>query len=303
MLGGKQVSGNTAGQLATGNQTAGGLLGAGANYLLSQNQLGKLAEAYQQNVAQQQQATQQAVNLSQFKPVGVTTAFGTANYTVDPVTGQITQAGYTSTPQLQAAQQGLLSAGQAMIPTGSLQDQAATILSQQQGLLAPGREQQLAQLRNRQYQRGTTGLATGGTRAGYTPNAQGLMATNPEMAAYYNALAQQDAQLAASAQQQALQQAQGQAGLAGTLFGQAGTLESLAQQPLTLGTSLANLQATTGTQAGRLGLLGGQGAAATQLQGQLAGIYGQGQALGNVANPLLTAAQQGLSTAIGNWLS
>lgn len=303
LLGNKPVTGNTAGQLATGSQTTGGLLGAGVNYFLSQNQLDKLSQAYQQNVAQQQQATQQAVDMSKFTPVGVTTAFGQSQYTVDPTTGRITQAGYTSTPQLQAAQQGLLSAGQAMIPTGNLQQQAQTIYEQQTGLLAPGREQQLAQLRNRLYQRGTSGLATGGTVAGYAPNAQGLMATNPELAAYYNAQAQQNAQLAAASQQQALSQAQGQASLAGSLFGQAGTLESLAQQPLTLGTNLATLQATAGGRAGQLGLLGGQSAATTGLQGQLAGIYGQGQALSNVVNPLAQAAQQGLSTAIGNWLS
>lgn len=303
LLGNKQVTSGTAGQLATGNQTQGGLLGAGVNYFLSQNQLDKLSQAYQQNVAQQQQATQQAVDMSKFTPVGVTTAFGQSQYTVDPTTGRITQAGYTSTPQLQAAQQGLLSAGQAMIPTGNLQQQAQTIYEQQTGLLAPGREQQLAQLRNRLYQRGTSGLATGGTVAGYAPNAQGLMATNPELAAYYNAQAQQNAQLAAASQQQALSQAQGQASLAGSLFGQAGTLESLAQQPLTLGANLANLQATAGAKSGYYGLLGGQSAATTGLQGQLAGIYGQGQALGSLVNPVAQAAQQGLSTAIGNWLS
>lgn len=297
--------GGTTGQAgtATGTSATGGLLGAGVNYFLSQNQLDKLSQAYQQNVAQQQQATQQAVDMSKFTPVGVTTAFGQSQYTVDPTTGRITQAGYTSTPQLQAAQQGLLSAGQAMIPTGNLQQQAQAIYEQQTGLLAPGREQQLAQLRNRLYQRGTSGLATGGTVAGYAPNAQGLMATNPELAAYYNAQAQQNAQLAATSQQQALSQAQGQASLAGSLFGQAGTLESLAQQPLTLGTNLATLQTTAGSKAGQLGLLGGQAAATTGLQGQLAAIYGQGQALGNVVNPLAQAAQQGISTAIGNWLS
>ena len=303
LLGNKPVTGATAGQLATGSQTAGGLLGAGVNYFLSQNQLDKLSQAYQQNVAQQQAGTQQAVDMSKFTPVGVTTAFGQSQYTVDPTTGRITQAGYTSTPQLQAAQQGLLSAGQAMIPTGNLQQQAQNIYEQQTGLLAPGREQQLAQLRNRLYQRGTTGLATSGTVAGYAPNAQGLMATNPELAAYYNAQAQQNAQLAAASQQQALSQAQGQATLAGNLFGQAGTLETLAQQPLTLGTNLANLQATAGRSAGLLSQTGTQTAAQTALQGQLAGIYGQGQALGSVVNPLAQAAQQGISTAIGNWLS
>jgi hypothetical protein len=129
------------------------------------------------------------------------------------------------------------------------------------------------------------------------------MQTNPLAAAYYNSLAQQDATLAANAQNQALARAQAQQGLSSSLFGQAGSLETLAQQPLTLGTNIANLQSTAGGRAGQLGLLGGQNIAATQLQGNLAQVYGQGQALGSIANPLAQAAQQGLSTAIGNWLS
>ena len=291
-----------ANKTGTGTGTnAQGLLTTGANYALSQKQLSDLRNAYAQNLAMSQGITNKSVDLARFSPVGVTTAFGTSNYTVDPITGQITQAGYTSTPELQAAQKSLMSAGQAMIPTGNLQDQAAQLFTQQQGLLAPGREQQLAQLRNRLYQRGTSGLATGGTVAGYAPNAQGLMATNPELAAYYNAQAQQNAQLAASAQNQALAQAQGQTALSGSLFGQAGTLEALAQQPLTLGTNLANLQATAGGRAGQLGLLGGQTTAATQLQGNLANVYGQGAALGSVVNPLAQGAQNILGNVVGSW--
>jgi hypothetical protein len=299
----KSLVGGAAGRPATGQAGQGGLITGGVNAALTAQQLGQLQNVYQKNLETQAGSVNRSVNLAQFKPVGTTTAFGTSQYTVDPTTGQITQAGYTSTPQIQAAQQGLMAAGQAFIPTGSLQDQAARIMAQQQGLLAPGREQQLAGLQNKLFQTGTTGLATGGTRAGYAPGQQGLMQTNPLAAAYYNSLAQQDATLAANAQNQALAQAQAQQGLSSSLFGQAGSLETLAQQPLTLGTNIANLQSTAGGRAGQLGLLGGQNIAATQLQGNLAQVYGQGQALGSIANPLASAAQQGLSTAIGNWLS
>ena len=299
----KSLVGGAAGRPATGQAGQGGLITGGVNAALTAQQLGQLQNVYQKNLETQAGSVNRSVNLAQFKPVGTTTAFGTSQYTVDPTTGQITQAGYTSTPQIQAAQQGLMAAGQAFIPTGNLQQQAADIMAQQQGLLAPGREQQLAGLQNKLFQTGTTGLATGGTRAGYAPGQQGLMQTNPLAAAYYNSLAQQDATLAANAQNQALAQAQAQQGLSSSLFGQAGSLETLAQQPLTLGTNIANLQSTAGGRAGQLGLLGGQNIAATQLQGNLAQVYGQGQALGSIANPLASAAQQGLSTAIGNWLS
>lgn len=295
------IGGGTAGQ--AGKTGTGGLITGGANAALTAQQLGQLQNVYGNNLAMQQGITDRSVNLAQFKPVGVTTAFGTSQYTTDPKTGQITQAGYTSTPQIQAAQQGLMSAGQAVIPTGNLQQQAANIFSQQQNLLAPGREQQLAALQNKLFQTGTTGLATGGTRAGYTPGGQGLMQANPLASAYYNSLSAADAQLAANAQNQALSQAQGQTALSGSLFGQANTLEGYAQSPLTLGANIANLQATAGGRAGQLGLLGGQSAAATQLQGNIGQVIQQGQLLGSVVNPLASAAQQGLSTAIGNWLS
>lgn len=298
----KSLIGGAAGQAGKPG-TTGGLITGGANAALTAQQLGQLQNVYGNNLAMQQGITDRSVNLAQFKPVGVTTAFGTSQYTTDPKTGQITQAGYTSTPQIQAAQQGLMSTGQALIPTGNLQQQAANIMAQQQGLLAPGREQQLAALQNKLFQTGTTGLATGGTRAGYTAGGQGLMQANPLASAYYNSLAQQDAQLAAGAQNQALAQAQAQQALSSSLFGQANTLEGYAQSPLTLGANLANLQATAGGRAGQLGLLGGQTAAGTALSGNLAQVYGQGQALGQLVNPLASAAQQGLSTAIGNWLS
>lgn len=286
----------------TGTGTnASGLLTTGANYLLSQKQLSDLRDAYAQNLALSQGTTNKAVDLAKFSPIGVTTAFGTSKYTVDPKTGQITQAGYTSTPELQAAQKGLMSAGQAMIPTGSLQDQAKTYMAQQQGLLAPGREQQLAQLQNRLYQTGTSGLATGGTVAGYGAGQPGLRQANPLTSAYYNAMAQQDAQLAAAAQQQALAQAQGQTALSGSLFGQAGNLETLAQSPLTLGSNLANLQSTAGGKAAQLGLLGGQATAATQLQGALTNAMGQSTSLGQVASPFAQGAQNILSNVAAKW--
>jgi hypothetical protein len=285
-------------------QSQGGLLGAGANYLLNQNQLGQLRTAYGQNVAGQQAATQTAQQQASFTPVGMTTAFGSSNFAFDPATGKLTSAGYTPTSQVSGQVQNLFGMGASALPTTTnTQDVQQQYIAQQQGLLAPGREQQLASLRNRQYQRGTSGLATGGTMAGYAPNAQGLMATNPELAAYYNSLAQQDAQLAANAPTYAQNQLNAQIATGTGLFGAANTLEGYAQQPLSLSTALGTAGATAGAKAGYYGLLGNQNALATQLQGQQANIYGQGAALGSVVNPLATAASQGLSTVLGNWLS
>lgn len=281
-------------------ETGTGLLGAGANYFLNQNQLGQLQTAYGQNVAAQQAATQTAQQQASFKPVGMTTAFGQSQFQFDPTTGQLTSAGYTPTSQVAGQVQNLFGLGaQALPTTANTQAVQEQYIAQQQGLLAPGREQQLAQLQNRQYQRGTTGLATGGTRAGYAPNAQGLMATNPEMQALYNARAQQDAQLAANAPTYAQSLLNQQIATGTGLFGAANTLEGYAQQPLSLSTALGTAGATAGAKSGYYGLLGNQAALTTQLQGNLANIYGQGAALGSAVNPLVSAA----GNVIGNWLS
>lgn len=287
-----------------GGGLGGGLLGAGANYLLSDAARRAIQTASQQSAAQQLAATQRAEQASTFKPVGVTTAFGQSQFQFDPTTGQLTSAGYTATPQVAAQRERLFGLGAAALPTtADTQAIQQQYIAQQQGLLAPSREQQLAQLRNRQFQRGTTGLATGGTVAGYAPGAAGLMQTNPEMAAYYNALAQQEAALAANAPTYA-QNLLNQRIATGTgLFGQAGALETMAQQPLTLGAGLGTQAATAGSRAGLYGLTGAQGAAQTQLYGNVAGASGQlGQAQGLLTgvSPYL---QQAGEYVLKNWLA
>jgi hypothetical protein len=180
-------------------------------------------------------AANAAAQAAQFRPVGVTTRFGRSGFNYDPTTGQLIGAGYQAAPDVAAMREGLLGlagtglgqaqgaqaqqagitqAGQGLFNLGQKyvaqtpEEQAKNWMTQQQQLLAPGREQQLANLTNQQQQQGRLGLATGGTAAGYTTGGQGLQATNPQMAAYYNAMAQQDAQLGAQAQQAGMQQAQ-----------------------------------------------------------------------------------------------
>lgn len=303
LLGTRGGSAGGAGAGAGGTGTQGGLLGAGANYLLSDVARRAIQSASQQSAQQQLEATRRAEAAASFKPVGVTTAFGQSQFQFDPVTGQLTSAGYTATPQVAAQRERLFTLGAEALPTtadtAALQQQ---YLEQQRGLLAPSREQQLAQLRNRQFQRGTTGLATGGTVAGYAPGAAGLMQTNPEMAAYYNALAREDATLAANAPTYAQNLLNQRIATGTNLFTQAGGLETMAQQPLTLGAGLGTQASTAGARAGLYGLTGAQGAAQTQLYGNVAGASGQlGQAQG-----LLTGVSPYLQQAgerIINWLA
>jgi len=195
-------------------------------------------------------------------------------------------------------------------------------ISQQQALLAPQNEQTLAGLRNRLFATGRTGLATGGTSAG------NMAATNPEMAAYYNALARQQAQLAAGAEAAAQQQIQfgsglltGGAGLQSTGFGlqsaaydplktQLGLgtqIEALGQQPLGLGSELGGRASSAAAQAGSLanasamtglaGQVAQQGIDATRqttLQNQLGGIF---------SNPQAQSQVQNVGGQVSNWFN
>lgn len=197
---------------------------------------------------QQRQAGITSANISAFRPVGMTTRFGTSDFqrTIDPATGvpYISGASYTAAPELanlqnqlfgqfggsynQAQQMAgqyapLTGASQSLFNLGqqylaqSPQQASANWMQAQQNLLAPQREQQLAGVRNQLFQTGRAGLATGGTTAGNRG------ATTPEMQAYYNAVAQQDLGLAAQAQQQGQAQTQYGASLFGTGAGLLGT--------------------------------------------------------------------------------
>lgn len=283
------TGGLTAAQLAsllsTGLTTGSGLL--------QQQTSREAAQAALQMINAETAAAKQG---AQFRPIGMTTRFGTSQFVTDPVTGRLTSAGYTLDPQaknaqdrlvklaesglqqaegaqkafepLQTGAQSLFKLGQGYLAEKP-EDVAKNYLASQMALLQPGRELELANLQNRLQQQGRGGLsvAQGGT----------MGATTPELQALYNARAQQEAQLAANAQQYGQQQVQFGAGLLGqgasamgqyyggqqasyapftTALGQVQGLEQLAQQPLQMGINLGQIGAQTGFDAGRLGLQG-----------------------------------------------
>jgi hypothetical protein len=302
--------GGTAGQGGAGGNTGlGGLLGGGVNAYLSAQQRQAIQNAYSQQAQQVGLAANRAAQQATFKPIGVTTAFGQSQFQVDPTTGQLTSVGYTAAPEITTQRQRLFGLGAEALPTTTdTQAIQQQYIAQQQGLLAPSREQQLAQLRNRQYQRGTGGLATGGTVAGYAPGSAGLMQTNPEMAAYYNALAREDALLGANAPTYAQDLLNKRIATGTGLFTQAGNLETMAQQPLTLASDFAKAQAAAGASAGQLGLTGQTNAARLGAEGSLLGTasmqgtYNQlGQLATGVGNQVGGMLLQ--NPSIANWLS
>jgi len=136
LISGSTTSGLTASQL--GSLLSSGLTtGAG---LLQQGTSKEAALAAQQRIDAETAAAKQA---AAFRPVGMTTRFGTSQFTVDPVTGQLTSAGYTLDPQAKNAQdrlvklaeQGLQQAEGAQAQYAPLQTGAQSLFGLGQGIL------------------------------------------------------------------------------------------------------------------------------------------------------------------------
>lgn len=290
---------------------------------------GKAADAAKGQAEALRAAGERASQMAMFRPVGITTGFGTSRFTVDDL-GRVTEAGYTLTPELQAirnrllgtagqyqydiagnltplsaAAQGLFGLGGQLVPTSisrtaspealALQQRfqqaaaglAPTDLSmaaspeamalsqqlrglsqqvtptsydptaaaqqyfeQQRALLEPSRQAQLAQTRGRLFGTGRGGLGV--------TTATGGAPTSPELQAYYNAIAQQDAALAARSTDVARQRLAEDIALGTQLGGTALTTQQRAEQ-LARERTLGNLEASLG--------FGGQ-AIATGLAGE-----------------------------------
>ena len=280
------------------------------------------ADAAASQAAAQTEAARISAEEARFRPVGITTRFGKSQFEYGPE-GRVSGAGYELSPEFRDYQERLLGlsrqglsqaemgpaqfaplqgAGARLFGLGEQylaetpEQVAAKYMAGQQSLLAPSRERQLSQLQNTLFQQGRGGLSVGatGTRPG---GGMGLGAASPEMEAYYNALAQQDAELAAQAQQAGQRQLAFGTGLFTTgaqmydLYGRgqvgaldpykaylggATSLEALGQQPLEIGSTLGGRVANpTGAQA--------------LLSGGMAAARSQGAA--DAYNPFSTALQ------------
>lgn len=296
--------------IAAGASLLGGLVSSNAN-----------RQAAKASANAQIEAARIAAEEARFRPVGVTTRFGTSNFTFDE-NGRLTGAGYNLDPALaairdrmlsQAGGQGMgladqgLGAAENLFGLGqqylaqSPQEAAQQWMQSQQAVLQPGREAALARTRQGLFNtgRGGLGISQGGD----------LAATNPEMAAYYNAIAQQDAQLAAQAQEQGRAQTQFGAGLFGlgaqaaqagyspfqTQLGLAGNIEGMGQSALDIGSTLGGRASQAGAQSGQSLLAGGLGAARTmQAANQTSGLGAAISGLGS---------NQQLIQGIKNWMT
>jgi hypothetical protein len=272
-------------------------------------------------------ASEKAAEMAQFRPYGMSTAFGTSTFTPEG------QGSYALSPELKAIQDRLFAQTGAYDPTrvgtaaeplyggaSSLFQRGAAYLGQspeqvsakyiadQQALLQPSRQAGFNRLQTTNFGRGTSGLGvqtgTGGAPA------------NPLAQAYFNQIGQQDLQLAAQADQAAMDRARFGAGLFGTggeLLGQvprlttAGygpleaqlgllrTTETMGQDPFRLSQELANNYARAGANAGQL--YNQNQAAAASAYGKYQGYSPFGTALSGAGSAL----SGGGGNAMGSW--
>ncbi len=268
------------------------LIGGGAS-LLGGMMAGNAAEdAANISANAQLQAAAMAAEAQKFRPVGVTSRFGSSNFKMNDQ-GYLESAGYDVAPDIAALRdqflaqasaggsglgaqglqgaQSLFNLGQKYLST-SPEQTAAEWMAKQQALLQPSRDMAQSKITQNLFNTGRGGLST--AQGGNLGNA------NPEQQAYYNALAQQDLQLAADAMAQGRAQTQFGAGLFGlgsqaatagygpiqTQIGLASNLEQLGQSPLDIGAQLGGRSATAGANVGNTLLQGGLGAAKTMQQ-------------------------------------
>jgi hypothetical protein len=232
-------------------------------------------------------AAKTAADAAKFKPVGVTTAFGKSNFGYD-ANGNLISAGYELPPELaaqrdailkaagttgmdwmkntQTAGQGLFNLGQGYVAK-TPEQAAAEWMAAQQKVLQPAQDTAYARMQQQLANTGRGGLSIA--------QGTGMGAANPEAQAYYNALAQQNNQLAASAQAEGRAATTfGQGLMSGgldlvsqgynpykTQFGTAQSVEQAGQNALDIGSALGGRAATAGANAANTIYQGGVGAA------------------------------------------
>jgi hypothetical protein len=204
-----------------------------------------------------------SARMAQFTPVGVSTRFGTSNFGFDDF-GRLSSAGYNLSPELRALQDYAMSqAGAGREDTSRLlslgrgylaespEESARNYYNQQRQLIAPGEERTLFGIKSGLLRTGRGGLSVG----------QGgqMAASNPELQAYYNAIALRDLELASQAEQEGRNRVTYGQGLLSSAYspistpvGLAGTFENLGKESLDIGAALGGQSAQAGGRAADL---------------------------------------------------
>lgn len=308
--------------------TPGALLSGGANLLGGYLNTQAASDAAAAQAAAQIEAARIAADAAKFRPVGVSTRFGTSQFGFDPKTGYLNSAGYTLSPEMKAQQDALMSTSNGVLTqfqnsqaaTAPMADAAARMMSlgnqylatdpqaqaqkymaDQMALLSAGRNTDMAKLQAQMQAQGRGGFSIGG--------GDGMYASNPQMQALLNAQRQQDLGLAAQATQGGMDYAKFGSGLVGsggnmlssmygtqrdafapyqTALGGAQTIEGLGQNALDQGINLGKTSTTANANAGQL-LGQGMSNAAGTIGSQAAAA---GSTWGNMLQGLAQGSQQ-----------
>lgn len=267
------------------------------------------------------EAARTAADAQRFRPVGITTRFGSSNFQTD-AQGNVIGADYNVTPDVASLRDYLISQAQgAGIRTaegaGGAQERlfqlgegylaqtpdeaAQRWMEAQQKLLQPSRERAQAGLTQNLFNTGRGGVAV----------AQGGMmgAANTEQQALLNAQLIQDLELTTRAQEQGRAATTFGAGLFGTgldlasggynplktQFGLAQNIEQAAQSPLDIGAQLGGRSAQAGANVGQTLFQGSTNAARAMYD---ANAYSPvGSAFSGLAN------NQQLTQGLANWMN
>ena len=264
-------------------------------------------DAANASAAAQREAAMLGAQASAFRPVGITSRFGSSQFGIEDIGGipRVTSAGYTVSPELRALQDRLFGLTSGAATTAEQAQMAAEPLggavrglfdlgsqylaespeaarqryiSQQTALLDPIRQREEQRLASSVFGRGRAGLNVGDIG-------------QPELAALATARRAQDLQLAQQAEQAAQQQIGFGAGLFGTgaqqlaqqygiptqalgplqsLLGTTQSIEELGQQPFQLGLAVGGAAQPGATAGAQLLSSGLTNAAQTQFAGQQA---------------------------------
>lgn len=270
------------------------VLGGGAGLFLSEQQRKEVLDAYNTASSRVSAAGREAADLSKFTPFGTKSAFGESKFTYDPTTGKLTGAEYTASPEVAAERDRLFKLASGITPTAtSMGEYEQSYLANQRGLLQPERDRQLAATQERLARTGRSGFGVG--------QGAGMMATNPELAAYYNSLATQERELAANAPTYARSLFSTDITNLGKLYGQANVLEGYAAAPLTTSLDIAGKTAQAGATQGRFITDAEKAAAELTAKGNLLSASSKTEAYNELRN-LAGAAGKTIDEYISEWM-
>lgn len=160
---------------------------------------------------------------AKWKPTGTTNRFGSSTQVVD-ASGSLTDASWNMSPEMKAYQDRLMAgSGQALPadfdPEKATEAQYQLLKSQQ----APGVERGYSGLLSNLMNKGTLGLSTNGTEG--IGGGPALAQSNPQMEAFMNAVAQQDAANLTGAQSQVRSMMDSDIARSNGLFGQSTVID------------------------------------------------------------------------------